>query len=219
MKRLLISLLTLVSALTATAQIRDIGIFGSAGYNFFKQKSDDILLNFEFPSSVFKMGIFSSIKLDENGFLLVQPTLDWTKTSYIKEDIFLVGWQSYTQTYRNPLTYISLRAPIGLGSPDFKFFIGAGPYISYLLPGNQKITNENNPQENTTRRLLIGNNKTDDFKQTDIGITLGGNINLGPVLFGGFMDLGLKNISPKENMVVKNKFYYIVLGICLFREK
>ena len=115
--------------------------------------------------------------------------------------------------YRNKLNYLQFTLPLIKKWELVKgisFDIGAGPYLSSLLKGtstahsfsgNDKITN-----------FKIGNDSTDGFRRMDGGITFLFGCKLYHVGFYMLYDLGLANISPIKNEVIKTHDFRINLS-------
>ncbi len=94
------------------------------------------------------------------------------------------------------------------------FFIGAGPSLSFNLPG-RIVTNPEGGEKSETG-LTFGNAVANDFR----GIDFGANFVMGYRLKGGFFvsangTLGLRNLKPKESLAtgeIKNTNFGINIG-------
>lgn len=225
MKKIIILLLTLSTVFTAKAQLHQVGMHFNSGFSFTKfQFDEDVVNNFAPVNFSYQTGVFGFLNLERSGAFVFNPSLNYTRVTLKSEEIsFGDDWQSYDITTRNQLSYLTFKAPVGInlltGMSDKNIlFIGVGPYFSHLLQGNQKVSDESNPQNNKTTPLKLGNGKDDHLIKSDAGITLGFSINAGPVYLGAFTDIGLKDISPRENVVMKNRNFYVNLGIVLFNK-
>jgi len=89
---------------------------------------------------------------------------------------------------------------INLGS--VKILLNAGPYLAYALSGKLKANkiwfgiNE----DQTERKLKIGNQATDDFKALDYGLNAGAGIEFKKISLGLQYGLGLANIAPSSDI-------------------
>lgn len=93
---------------------------------------------------------------------------------------------------------VNLVAKMPIGVTGTSLFLGAGPYASYAISGEQKITDNSN---NTVKSdLKFGNSNGDNLKATDFGVNfLGGvQLNNGFNLGAGY-GLGLSDLRPKDN--------------------
>lgn len=225
MKKIMILVLTLSTMFTAKAQLRQVGVSFNSGMAFTKLAFDeDVVNNFAPVTFSYQTGVFGFLNLERLGAFVFNPSLNFTRVTLKSEETsFDDDWNAHDVTTRNQLSYLTFKAPVGInlmqgGSDKNVLFIGAGPYFSHLLQGNQKVNDEGNPQNNKTTPLKLGNGKEDHLKRSDAGITLGFSINAGPVYLGAFTDIGLKDISPREDVVMKNRNFYVNLGIVLFNK-
>lgn len=83
-----------------------------------------------------------------------------------------------------------------------KIFMNAGPYLAYAISGKLKANkiwfgvNE----DQTERKLKIGNQATDDFKALDYGLNAGAGVEIKKITVGLQYSLGLANIAPSNDI-------------------
>jgi len=103
-----------------------------------------------------------------------------------------------------------------------KIFISAGPYLGYALSGKLKADtawfgiNGDQPE----RKVLIGNNSTNDIKPFDYGFNLGAGIELYPVTLGAQYGFSISNIAPANDYgrQLKNKIISFALSYKFVKE-
>lgn len=87
------------------------------------------------------------------------------------------------------------KIPVGMGGTNI--FLGAGPYASYAIAGEQKII-ENSSNSSVTSDLNFGNDNGDDLKAADFGVNFLGGVQLSNGFnIGAGYGLGLTDLRPK----------------------
>lgn len=97
------------------------------------------------------------------------------------------------------------------GTGSFKVSIFAGPYLSSAF-GGYKI--------DTTgfKDLTFGDSETKDLKLLDIGLDAGLGINFNEYVFSFQYGIGLRNVSPREGLSMKNQVFGISIGTLLLKK-
>lgn len=92
---------------------------------------------------------------------------------------------------------VNLVGKIPLGATGTNIFLGAGPYASYAISGERKLTlKETN--DDITSDLKFGNDTGDDFKPADFGVNFLGGVQLSNGFnIGAGYGLGLTDLRPK----------------------
>jgi len=93
---------------------------------------------------------------------------------------------------------VNLVAKMPIGVTGTSIFLGAGPYASYAISGEQKITDNSN---NTIKSdLEFGNDDGDDLRSGDFGINFLGGVQLNNGFnIGAGYGLGLSDLRPNGN--------------------
>lgn len=91
---------------------------------------------------------------------------------------------------------VNLVAKMPIGATGTSIFLGAGPYASYALSGEQKITDNSN--NSVKSDLEFGNDSGDDLKAADFGVNFLGGVQLNNGFnIGAGYGLGLTDLRPK----------------------
>jgi hypothetical protein len=104
-------------------------------------------------------------------------------------------------------TYIEIpvHAVYYFGRRSFKVSFLAGPYFSSTF-GGYKI------YSNGYQKLTLGRGHDKDLRYLDLGFDFGASLNLKDYVFSVQYGIGLMNVSPKNEMIMKNQ----VIGISIY---
>ncbi len=91
------------------------------------------------------------------------------------------------------------------GSRSFKVSFLAGPYFSSAFSGYKIYSNG-------FQELTLGRGHNKDLRYLDFGFDIGASLNFKVYVFSVQYGIGLKNVSPKNEMIMKNK----VIGISIY---
>lgn len=101
---------------------------------------------------------------------------------------------------------------------EIKLFGSVGPYFGIGLHGRAKVTFENldnGNKETAKENIEWGNDEYEnEFKRPDVGISVGGGIELRTLLIGLYYDFGLIKINTYSDYgsIIKNRVIMITLG-------
>lgn len=187
----------------ALAQVR----FGpKAGVNFSTMtlKSSGISLD---PSNLtgFQFGIVSEISLGSN--FALQPGVIYS----VKGSGYSIsGFDMEVEI--NP-TYIEVpvNAIYKIGAGPINVLLMAGPYFGYGIGGNYSMKSA---QETIDEAIKYGSGDNNDLKPFDIGVNLGGGLEIGRIQVAFQYCLGLTNLAPvtDNSAEQKNKVMTISLA-------
>jgi hypothetical protein len=117
----------------------------------------------------------------------------------------------------NYLVYIDVpinaKYTFDLGGP--KFYLTAGPYLSYGVFGKGASVDESSGEKITGEWDYTWGKEEDlSHKRLDIGLAFGGGFQFGGFVIGANYGLGLRNISMLSDydVVTKNRFLSISIG-------
>lgn len=206
MKKILFALTcTLIYSLTQA----QLGITGGLSLAKYKYNSDDRkeLLSFN-------AGLVYRVQ-HKNSPLAIQPMIAYAVKGAVKyNDPY---GNSDVMKYTNRISYAELSLPFIL-SPKiddegiFRFDLGVGPYVGYLL--NAKYTAETYEGAKTDGSYKIGSSNTDDFKPADAGLSILGAMHFGRFASSIQYDLGLTNLNPRQGGTpLKMRAVFINLSI------
>lgn len=181
----------LTFALVCTLTRAQFGITGGLSLSKYKYNSDD-----RKELMTFNAGIVCRVQ-HKNSSFAIQPMLAFVGKGAVKyNDPFSTN---PVMKYTNRTNYAELSLPF-LFSPQidedgiFRFDIGVGPYVSYLL--NAKYTAETYEGVKTDGSYKIGSSATDDFKPADAGLSIVGAMHFGRFASSIQYDMGLTNVNP-----------------------
>lgn len=100
---------------------------------------------------------------------------------------------------------IPVHAVYYFGRRSFKVSFLAGPYFSSVFSG-YKI------DSNGFQELALGRGHDKDLRYLDFGFDFGASLNFKDYVFSIQYGIGLKNASPKNEMIMKNQ----VIGISIY---
>lgn len=211
MKNLYLLVAFITISLTAGAQ--NLTIFGGLNLSNYKYKINGTKLD---RNSLFgfNLGVMSDVKVGGSKDLSfgVQPSLMYTGKGAENSNV-----TGYLKS-QNRLNYVQLTLPFSYFFGDVKggnnsivIYGGVGPYVAYAISGKQKLTDLD---DNVTKtKFDIGNDTGDDFRGTDMGLSLTGGARVIGLLFHVQYDLGLKNINPEAyNGTIKNRNFMLSIG-------
>lgn len=164
-------------------------------------KNNGINIKPEIPFGV-QFGAINEIQLTEKtrlqtGFLFTSKGTDY-KINNIDYSIA----PSYLEFPVNGVYYCGRRPSINLS------FFG-GPYFSGVFGGYKlEPTGE-------YKNLAVGSGENNDLKRLDIGFNLGAGLHLKGYVFSIQYGLGLRNVSPKGGLEMRNKVISISMGTLL----
>lgn len=98
------------------------------------------------------------------------------------------------------------------GRRAFKVALFTGPYISIAF-GGYKIDSTG------FRYLTYGRSENKDLRNFDTGLDFGASINYKGFLISFQYGVGLRNVSPKNEMYMRNQVFGITIGTLLNQER
>lgn len=168
----------------------------------------------------FQLGIIIEVPLGHN--LFFQPAITYitkgrkydknndsltalaTDTIYNKEVLNL----SYIEVPLN-LTY---KIPLSRSHPQNKFFVSAGPYVSFFYSGNityESLTQTPDTYSSVSNPVTVGKGQ-DTYKTLDIGVNAKAGFELGKVMLNGYYSRGLTSFY---NAPYPGTFHHQVFGL------
>jgi hypothetical protein len=104
-------------------------------------------------------------------------------------------------------TYIEIPANIAcnFGSKATKISLFAGPYLACAMGGYKIVSGGG------FKYLALGGGKNSDLKYFDFGLNFGVGVNIKGYLISAQYGIGLTNVSPKDDSIMRNK----VIGISI----
>ncbi len=228
MKKILLSVCFAVGALTCFAQSDNppvsFGIKGGVNFSTLQQSASGSSSTTASGSlTTFHAGVFADFRVSDA--FSVQPQLLYTGKGGSNKDNESADGFSASDNVKLSLYYLHLpvyalyHAPVG----DNDFFIGAGPFISYGLSGNEKgsisisdIQTESGSTtetQNINQKVDFGSSDSTGVKRTDFGASVMAGFKLkNGFLISASYDLGLSNISPTADADVKTRVFSISVG-------
>lgn len=204
MKKVVLSLVLLTSVVLSVSAQSRFGI--QAGIAVANMKMEEDGTETEMDSKIgMTIGVTTDITLSDN--FSFRPSINWTqKGAQMEYDL-----GGTTLKLKNTLNYVELplnfvyNATAGAG----KFFIGAGPAISYGISGQSKA--EADGQEEKTD-INFGD-ADDEIKAFEFG----GNVLAGYQFANGFnigvnYNMGFSNLSNADNSELKNSYFGFRIG-------
>jgi hypothetical protein len=228
MKKIILTACLIVGSLACFAQTDSpisFGIKGGINFSNLQQSSSGSSSTTASGSlTSFHAGVFADFKVSDA--ISVQPQLLYTgKGASNKENDSEDGFSASDNVKLN-LYYLHLpvyalyHAPVG----DNDFFIGAGPFISYGLSGNEKgsvsFSGDDGSGSGTTTQTENINQKVDFGSSDSTGIKrmdYGASVMAGFKFRNGFLisasyDLGLANIAPGGEADIKTRVFSVSVG-------
>ena len=207
-------LLAAFITVTLTAGAQNLAVFGGINLSNYKYKLNGTKLD---RNNVFgfHLGLMSDVKLGGSKDLSfgVQPSLIYTGKGAENTNVGISNLKSV-----NRLNYVQLTLPVSYFFGDIKgskddavIYGGVGPYVAYAISGKQKL--EDLDGNITKTKFDMGNNAGDDFRSTDMGLSITGGAKIIGLVFHVQYDLGLKNINPEAyNGTIKNRNLMLSIG-------
>lgn len=204
MKKAAIIVLFLSLAVGAKAQFGISGGFNFTNYRYLKsgakQSRNSII--------TYNVGMFYRTK---GKIFCFQPSVDYTVKGARNYDVPALGTIDY---YQNKLNYLQFTLPVfakGTLVKDISFDFGMGPYFSLLTKGTSKAVSFSDGDKTT--KFKIGNSSTDDFKPTDVGLSIQGGTRISHVGFYFIYDVGLSNVDPQSSAIIRTRAFRINMSI------
>lgn len=208
MKKLLLSIITLILVVQTNAQEGDIQFGAKAGLNFATLSGD---LEDTKSRTSFHLGGMAEIPLTDK--LSIQPELLFSSQGAKIDDASLI------------FNYLNIPVMAKYYVTD-ELSLEAGPQIGYLLSANLKseTSDDNGPQPNTSdgRSSVKASEKVDvkdDVKSIDFGLNIGlGYKMVNGLNFGARYNLGLSNANNFENgsQEFRNGVFQLSIGYFFF---
>ncbi|MBS1918202.1 MAG: OmpA family protein [Bacteroidetes bacterium] len=230
--RLLLCCLIGFSALNA--QVRLAGEIGIQSANVIEKNSipgwDSTTKNLYSSKSGLRLGILVEIPIAHN--LYFQPGLNYNSKGRNYTKNYDSSGTALTDSvyaksklqlgYMEMPLYITYKLPLSANHKN-SFFIGAGPYFSFILNASmnyQNLTRLNDTTVSYTKSsedLLIGN-AVNKYKTFDFGINAKAGFEFGNVMLTGFYSRGLSNFfTASYNGTFHHQVFGATLGIWIAR--
>ena len=157
------------------------------------------------PSSRFNftIGAFGIFDIG-SGPLKLQPEINFEGKGAKTSDPNAPGLE-----FKQKLGYLTIPVFLDFYFAGDKLFLQAGPYFGFLLNADLNVSG--------SLGTLGGDNK-DDFNSTDIGLGIGGGVDLGRVDFTLRYMLGLNNISAVDDVSTKTRTFNISVGFKILKQ-
>ncbi|TCZ70455.1 outer membrane beta-barrel protein [Flaviaesturariibacter aridisoli] len=190
MKKAIAAFLPLLLAGGAGAQVGLSGGLNIAKYSYVSDRG---------PLMSFNAGLVYRKAL--RGTMVWQPALTWSVKGATVYPAIPIGSTNPNEKYLNRLGFVQLAAPFYGGSSlgdGFRFDIGAGPYVGYLVQAKQTQKRYDGSEADVSFR--VGGKDAADFTPFDAGLQFGTGFVMGSRLgFHVLYDLGLKNVNASSN--------------------
>ncbi|QNA42831.1 porin family protein [Lacibacter sediminis] len=166
------------------------------------------------PIAGLNIGFVTTVPIGKN--FSFAPGLNFVqKGAKQSESYESLGAETITINWQGRLSCLELQLPIlyNTNGEKGKFFLGAGPTLSYAISGKSKLKITGEEQED--RKLDFGNSNEDDLRPFDIGanVLIGYMINKGFVVSANY-NMGLLNLTPGDDAKdMSNRFDYYSLKI------
>lgn len=219
MKKILLSLMIVGAALTASAQTSPVKFGVKAGVNFpnvsFSEIEEDegkVKAN-----TSFYLGATVDFQISE--MFSVQPGLLLSGKGYKQEYSLTEGADSFSAKFSRSVMYIEIpvNAVVSFPAGSGKVFVGAGPYYAMAISGKDKSEYTETFDGETMSESEsedVDFSKDGDTKRGDFGINAlaGYQLQNGFNIHAGY-GLGLSNIARDSgDFKVKNKVFSIGIG-------
>lgn len=181
----------------SSSQIRSGYRFG-INFSSVNFRTDRVCYNLKTPLGI-HFGVFYDIPLKKH-FSFNPGFVFSSKGTEYKDD---------TVKYSLTPTYIEMPLNISctFGIKKIKIDIFGGPYAACAIGGYEIIGGSK------FKYLTFGHSTTRDLRYFDLGINLGSGFEVKNYMFVGQVGLGLTDISPADDLIMKNK----VIGISVIR--
>lgn len=214
MKKVILAAVLSLFAVGAMAQYRP-SVIVSAGYQGanLNVKAGDVKMAGNKIKSGFRVGAAFDLPVVQfgAGYFSIQPGLYYSQKGTKSNTTFL------NQTFEGATTLGYIELPI-LANLTFGFsdamavFVNAGPYLAYGIHSNStdkvNILGINGKLEND-KNLFAGKN---GLKPFDAGLQVGAGLEFSRVQVGVGTQLGLVNMTRKENSSQTNSTFFVSLG-------
>lgn len=196
-------LLCLFLAQGAMAQGAAFGVKAGVNISNFNVSFDNADLDTDGVTNL-QIGLLLDLPLAS--IISIQPELNYIARGFSVND----GFSGITQSYKANLGYLDLGGLLKLrfGQPDggLGFYIGAGPFFSYAISGQEEIGDTENDIDFDDRNLK----RTDVSVAGALGLTFGSDFRF--FLDGRYM-AGLGNISDLDDAELRSNGIGITAGV------
>ena len=162
------------------------------------------------PSNMtgFQAGVIAEISLGNN--FALQPGFLYS----LKGSSYSISSLDMDMEIKPSYVEVPLNAIYKIGAGPLNVMLMAGPYFGYGIGGKYKVTSA---QETIDQAIKFGSGQDNDLKPFDVGVNLGGGVEISHFQLAVQYCMGLSNLAPvtDNNEEQKNKVITISLAYLL----